>query len=176
MTIVERGKTMALDHQVLLFEQGIKPALLVGGFNSLRRGETTKRAEYLDERLSKYPKISFSHRGNKLYFQNEQARKQFLSVGITTTTIGGVDYRDYSRWYLGIALGFPPSAVDFFCGLPDELWKKTDKTFIDYYGIAFTCRREDVDNCLLWCNEHYLIPTELKMSLPYKVEDMVHKS
>lgn len=169
------GYKMGLEHQIILFERGIKPAVLVSGFKSLRRQTDTKQAQRNTERLKNYPYIDFHHRGNRLYFQNNLSRDAFLGIGTYTISIKGVRYVDFKQWYLGIALGFPPSAVTFFCETPDIVWKDVPKTLINYYGIEFTCHREDIENCLLWCNTHYFIPHDLKQSLPYSIEDFVHK-
>ena len=166
---------MALEHQIYLFERGIKPAVLVGGFKSLRREVETRQAQRIGERLKNYPHIEFSHRGDKLYFQNEQACKTFLDIGTQTVSVKGVQYLDFKQWYLGIALGFPPSAVNFFCETPNSIWKEVPKTLINYYGVEFTCHRDDVENCLLWCNTHYYISSELKQRLPYSVEEFKHQ-
>lgn len=164
-------KHMTNESQVLLFEAGIKPAILVNGFGSLRRTEPSKRALQLSIRLSQYPFIDFPHRGVKMYFQDQQACMTFLRTGTGHTIIEGQQYLDYRQDVLGLALGFPPSAVNFFSITPRDIWRDIPKMSINYYGIEFVCHRDDTENCLAWCNKTYPIPEHLKTKLRYFVRD-----
>lgn len=166
---------MIVGADVALFGYGIKPAVLISGFPSIRHNRTSEKATKLDAHFSHYPSIYFALRGSKLYFRTEQDAQSFRQRGTHFITVNGRQYLDFKQDELGLALGFPPSAVDFFCSTPSAMWETFNRVSINYYGLQFICHKDDTENCLAWCNRMYTIPEELKAKLPYKVEAVVNR-
>lgn len=114
--------------------------------------------------------------GTRLYFQFGEDCRAF-SETLKPITYKGEQYMDYDQGLLGIALGFPPYAVNFFAETQrhhPHLWKTIPKANINYYGIVFVCHRDDVEKCLDWYKKMYKIPHRLKGKLRNGVREFIH--
>lgn len=133
-----------LENETTLFLVGIKPCVLHG----------VKRPDALSLKQKGYPYITVSEkvggRRSLLFFQNEKDLKRFV-------TMHNIEDRamSFDDKLLGKALGFPPFAYNAF---PIE--DPNDRYCIDYHGIIFVCKKQDVYQCLLYMHKRFPIPRQ----------------
>lgn len=152
----------------MLFKLGIKPALLLAYQQGKNRDRYTK--SFL-ELSPLYPHMIFPQRNAVLYFQNQQVANTFWLSGIRYTYSNKQEkwICDYKSKELGLILGFPPAAVDFFENDLDYYGKsKRASLLLDYYGICFRCAVDDVNICLEWLYMHRPLPENLQEQ-PFRV-------
>lgn len=120
------------------FINGIKPAIL------LLEGD-----EEVDSLLS-YPHVyvEISEYGKHiLFFRNEASKKEWVKSTI------GVDRQELHR-LLGLTLGYPPKAVNFFvANLGEHLRDKT--VTVRYSGINFGGSIDDLEENIKWIWDSY---------------------
>lgn len=94
--------------------------------------------------------LDFPHRGCRLYFNNESDRIEFYKNHTVFRVYprNGELVRDYYHASLGLALGYPPLAVDAFMTM-------TNDCGITYGDMAFTCNFSDIDAVRHWCDSTY---------------------
>lgn len=133
------------------FIRGIKPALHEPAMNQRLVKELPrliKNYPYLTEGIDLYDGTQFY-----LFFQNEEMKKKFLedTKGIKPRSIP-------FHKALGLALGFPPKAVDFYCRclqLEEEGKPEPPRVGIHYCGLNFSSDPADLTENITWLWERY---------------------
>lgn len=140
------------------FLKGYKPALLY---------DTDSDQEL--QQLNEFPFIyvRIYNKDQHLYFRSEQLKQEFLK----RTKDLEPDSPDYHK-ETGLALGFPPKAVDFFCTNLVDVDKTLDlpRIAIDYCGI---CCISSIDSLIedvsyLWENVNVPSSDQTPTKIGYK--------
>jgi hypothetical protein len=99
------------------------------------------------------PYLRFRHRNNVLVFKDEETRQLFIQWGLVKgkSRRTGKYIVDYRHAYLGIFLGYPPSAVAAF--INDE-----HDCFIQYMGIHFGTKKELVEENIQFLRDTVTLP------------------
>lgn len=120
------------------FLAGYKPAIL---FN-----EDSYFPSLLDVLRAKgYPEYSWINSSGArmlMFFQTAEQRDKVAFIGAPNETV------------IGLMLGFPPQAVQFYAE-----GQKGPRLRIDYYGIKFVCSEDDYDDVVTWLDEKYKFGT-----------------
>jgi hypothetical protein len=164
--IAEKEK-VRLSEEDKLFIAGIKPAILPTiGFCS-----KTKEASPANTKFFKrfYSYIYFPHRGSTLFFQSRENMNLFLLFGTYYYEGEWSNYEkvlDFKQYDLGIALGYPPAAVEWFTKSDmDEEGNYVPRAFVNYHGMRFACATDMVVECIHWLEDNRPVPDELKSSI-----------
>jgi hypothetical protein len=158
-------KTMMVDHEAFL--KGIKPAL----YRAYNRG----LAE-LFPKLQEYPHLK-DHTGRYLFFQTEEKKQEYVDR-IQQIDLNSPEYHKM----LGLLLGYPPKAVDFF------VRKCTDRSLsevsigLGYAGIRCVCDVRELIENTKWLWDTYQLDEELRLFIgeefvyvPYQdMNELIH--
>lgn len=140
-----------MRNEVKLFLAGIKPALAL----------SLKQSEDLESELSRFPKLELN--SYNLYFRSETEKEFLLSEdGVYSREDGSV--RRIRSEVLGLALGYPYKAVEYFCS---DRYK--ERVQVNWHGINFICHPSDVHECagvMEWTYDD--IPDELKTGITFR--------
>jgi hypothetical protein len=126
------------------FLKGYKPAVLM---NPNHDDENDIKS------LAGYPSVEnvqvFDSAGQVLYFQNEELKQDYLYQSKNTLNPHSPEFHKL----LGITLGFPPKAVDFYVSelmSPDDY--RHDRVGLDYCGISCIGGLDDLleNTAFLW--------------------------
>jgi hypothetical protein len=124
------------------FFKGYKPAILYNYNTEWGRHEEDKEA-----RLHKYPSINaFVHDMDQvIYFQSKELRDSFQKK------IDGIE-PDTSAYYkeLGLILGFPPKAVQFYCDWLVDESLKWERVSLEFCGICCVGAIKDIKENVEW--------------------------
>jgi hypothetical protein len=131
-----------------MFLDGYKPAFLYSP-----QDDTYNNTDI--SKLDGHPFILvdiFHNRDHKLFFHTDKQKQSFVDrIGIIS------DSPEFHK-ELGLVLGYPPLAVDYYI-------KKTDKHKKCYVTYGFTCVSsiDDLIKNVMWLWEEYRISKELKI-------------
>lgn len=140
------------------FLEGIKPSTYVNL-------DILSRPELIPE-LQKYP--SWNECENFwLFFRSEEKKERFLN-----------EYRNLNESgrhrLLGLELGFPPKAVDFYVKQHDwyqkdqpkaDEWFFSNKAGLHYHGIRFASHIDDLHDNVRWLWHTYKIDEPIEISV-----------
>lgn len=150
-----------------MFVKGKKPAL----YDTLASKRFSKRLPTLNlrypyiEDLNLIPDSKFY-----LFFQDEESKQSFLSE----TKGVAVPSPDFHR-ILGMALGYPPKAVDFFVKCEQDRSMENLKIGMHYQGISCSGNVYDlIENCN-WLWEKYTFDRCSKEPLEVRIGYNMHK-
>ncbi|KPC71034.1 hypothetical protein ADL26_15780 [Thermoactinomyces vulgaris] len=129
------------------FLRGFKPALLTNPHY-----QTYHAVESL--KLASYPSVGVRlHQMDQLlYFQTEANKSRFLEQ----THLLLPDSPAYHR-EVGLALGFPPRAVEYYVSVMHHEGVDECKVYLEYCGIGFVTSLDYMQEDILWLWQH--VPT-----------------
>lgn len=120
------------------FMLGIKPACL------LSKADKDDRVSFNKLIASELPKVEINS-NLTLFFQNEKLKQDFLDQ-YQDIEFGTNEYHHL----IGLTLGFPPKAVDYFVRslIDQRLWEQSVR--FDYLGYIFSGHKDDVQAIAEW--------------------------
>ncbi|MFC7442216.1 hypothetical protein [Laceyella putida] len=143
------------------FLQGYKPALLTNPHYQLYHA-----ADLL--KLSTYPstKVKIHKMDQLLYFQTKAEKQRFLQQTHPLLPDSPCYHRE-----VGLALGFPPKAVEYYVTTMHHESVDEQKVYLEYCGIGFVTSIDYMMEDIQWLWQH--VPTRSKpffTNVCYKVQ------
>lgn len=119
--------------------------------------------EKKDPRYDRYPHIIL-HNDLCLYFQTENMKRQFIN----NTKNVSFPSLEFER-ILGLTLGFPPKAVEYYVAIHQEQRKNGDTSGLElglhYCGVECLTSLHDLTDNVLWLWDQYSHPSILEISV-----------
>lgn len=170
--IAEKEK-VKLSEEDKLFIAGIKPAIIPNiGFCSKTKTTSPANVKFF-KRFYSY--IYFPHRDTTLFFQSREQMNLFMLFGTYYYEGERSNYEkvlDFKQYNLGIALGYPPAAVEWFTTSDtDAEGNYVPRAFVNYHGMRFACATDMVAECIDWLDENRPVPDELQSSITVRTPE-----
>lgn len=131
-----------------LFLEGKKPAVLYNPHN-----RDIIYPFCLNKIIEAYPCIggiqSFDVKDQILYFQDERVKEEFANMS-NEIEVNSPDWHKA----IGLILGYPPPAVDYFANLLVDPELETKKAFFDHDGMSFIGNVDDRKVIAKWLHDH----------------------
>jgi hypothetical protein len=119
-----------------LFLKGYKPALIYNpNANIIAPGIETIHA--------KFPHLTIHQ--EYMYFQNRKLRSAFKKA-IKGLEFGSIEFQRV----LGLALGFPPVAVEYFLAMIQNPELEEKRAYVNHHGLTFICNIDDIEEVATW--------------------------
>lgn len=133
---------------IQLFNAGIKPALLLSD-------RQLTHVNYIEKPLYRY-------KSNVLITNHAKDMKIFMDKAVNQKN-GDKEFNWF--YWLGITLGFPPNACEYFCRLRIDESARAEKVKVNYHGIEFTTSEATLTDNILWMKNRYTIPKKLRSNI-----------
>lgn len=160
-----------------LFQEGVTPALLLleaeGYMNYCLQDKPNmsedklnghkRMIEFQNNLKSQYPHILVHKDQQILYFQSMETVKEYLPLVQIDPEYPLHLLAELDDKTIGLAQGFPPEAVDFIINIKQD--RLVEKAKINYYGLIFVCKVEDLQHSLDWLQENRPVSSSLKERL-----------